>query len=141
MSIRKLILRADAVFLGFAAFTAFFFADIPGVFLAKGPLASIGAAAPQAGIGFLEAHGLAFILAIVFFRVAPDRFWHLIGAGTHLLLGTCNLIFWEFFVSTDSLAMGYLTTGLHWTFVVLQLLAAAGALGRTDSREALARPA
>lgn len=47
-----------------------------------------------------------------------------------LLLGTANLVFWRFFVVADALAMGYVTTSLHWLFVALELGAAAAAGSR-----------
>lgn len=140
--LRKLVLRADAIYLGFAALAAILIADIPGIFFGEGPLGAFGATAPQAGIGFIEAHGLAFILAVLLWRAASAKAWavtsstrsrHLTGAAVHLLLGSVNLFAWDFFVATDSLAGGYITTSLHWLFVVLQLLAAAGVLGRIDS--------
>ena len=55
---------------------------------------------------------------------APLRSWHLTAVAVHVLLGTANLVFWQIFVAIDFLAMGYITTGLHWLFVVLQLIAA-----------------
>lgn len=128
-TLRTLVLRANALFLTVASTAAALLADIPGIFFARGPLASIGQNAPQAGIGFLEAHGLALIFGVLFWRASSAYTWHFASVAVHLLLGTCNLIFWEFFVSTDSLAMGYVTTSLHWLFVVLQL-AAAAALAR-----------
>jgi len=139
MSLRKLVLRANAVWLGGAGLMALFTFDIAGIFFGKGPLATLGAHVPQAGIGFMEAHGLAIIIAVLMWRAAtaPTRDWHLAGAAVHVLLGTCNLIFWDLFVSTGTLVAGYVTTALHWVFVVLQLLAASGFLGRTDARRAI----
>ncbi len=98
----------------------------------------IVAAAPHAGIGFVEAHGLAVILGVLLWRVAPERNWHLAAAAIHVLLGTANLAFWSFFVAADMLAMGYVTTSLHWLFVALQLAAALfsrAALPTSDSIE------
>jgi hypothetical protein len=124
---------------GVAALAAILTLDIPGVFFGKGPLGATGVHAPQAGIGFIEAHGLALILAILMWRAtsagswrvtAGSRAWHVTAAAIHVLLGSANLVAWEFFVSTDSLAAGYITTSLHWLLVALQLLAACGLLGR-----------
>lgn len=140
--LRKLVLRANALYLGLASVGAFLTLDIPGIFFGKGPLGALGASAPQAGVGFIEAHGLAFILALLLWKAttasgwlttASSRTWHFVGAGIHVLLGSCNLFAWEFFVSTDALAVGYMTTSLHWLFAFLQLLAASGALGRIGS--------
>jgi hypothetical protein len=41
-----------------------------------------------------------------------------------VLLGTANLVFWEMFVASDALLVGYVTTALHWTFVLTQFIAA-----------------
>ncbi len=99
-------------------------ADLAGAFYAIGPQKPILAAAPHAAIGFVEAHGLAFIIGIRLWFAAPDRAWHLTAAAVRALLGTSNLVFWQIFIATDMLAGGYLTTGLHGMFFALQLLAA-----------------
>ncbi len=45
----------------------------------------------------------------------------------HLLLGVSNLAFWDLlFVPHGMLAVGWVTTVLHLTFVMLQLLALSG---------------
>jgi hypothetical protein len=120
---RRLILRADALWLLFAA-TGGMIADLTGTFLGIGPQGSVLAAAPEAAIGFVEAHGLALIFGALLWRAAPLRSWHLTGAAVHALLGTANLVFWKMFESADMLAVGYVTTALHIVFVALQLLAA-----------------
>jgi len=38
-----------------------------------------------------------------------------------------NVVFWQTFIAPDFLSAGYVTTTLHWLFVVLQLTAAANA--------------
>jgi len=47
-----------------ASFTAFFM-DVAASFFGIGPEAVLIAAAPHTGIGFIEAHGLAFILGLL----------------------------------------------------------------------------
>jgi hypothetical protein len=120
---RRSILRSDALFLGIAG-AGGFVSDVLGVFYARGPVGTIVAAAPHAGIGFIEAHGLAFIVACLLWRAAPARSWHVTAAMVHLLLGTANLACWQIFVAADMLAVGYITTALHGLFVALQLAAA-----------------
>jgi hypothetical protein len=120
---RRLVLRANAVYLGAAALAALLLMDLPGILLGRGPAGAIVGASPYAGIGMVEAHALAFILAVLLWRAAPSRAWHLTALAIELPLGIANLAFWQIFVATDSLAMGYVTTTLHWTFVALQLLA------------------
>ena len=122
--LRRLLLRIDAAFLLLAS-SGGMLGDILGTFFGSGPEAAILRDAPGAGIGLLEAHGLAFILAVLLWRADPIRSWHFAAAAIHLLLGTANLAFWQFFTAADMLAVGYITTALHWTFVTLQLTAAA----------------
>jgi hypothetical protein len=122
-AIRQGILRANAIFLLVAA-TSGFLTDVLGIFFSVGAQAPIIGSAPNAGIGFIEAHGLAFIIGVLLWRAAPVRSWHLTAAGVHVLLGVSNLVFWPIFVAADALWAGYVTTTLHWSFVALQLIAA-----------------
>jgi hypothetical protein len=120
---RRVILRANAVYIGLAGFAGVIF-DIRGVLYGLGPQGRALANAPHAGIGFVEAHGLAVILAVLLWRARPDRAAHLTAVAVVALLGTANLAFWQAFVAMDALVMGYVTTALHWTFVALNLVAA-----------------
>ena len=120
---RAYLLRANALYLGVAAVAALLVMDLPGVLFGRGSAGRLLADAPHAGIGFVEAHGLALILAVLLWRAAPARAWHWTGLAVGALLGTANLAFWQIFIAMDALAMGYLTTLLHWLFVALQLTA------------------
>lgn len=122
--IRRLLLRADAVFLIVAATGAWITADFPASFRGAGPFGPLIAHERALGIGFVEAHGLAIILGVLLWRAPSDRSWHLTGAVIHLFLGVCNVIFWRLFVATDSLAMGWVTTAMHGLFFLLQSFAA-----------------
>ena len=126
---RRLILRFHAAYLGFFALAGFFFMDMAAVLSGTGPAARLLGNGDEllAAIGFIEAHGLALILAVLFWRAPAERAWHATGAATAGLLGVCNLSFWQLFVVTDALAMGYVTTGLHLIVAVLQLGAAIAA--------------
>ncbi len=119
----QLILRAHASFIGVAGCAGMIF-DIRGVLYGVGPQGRALANAPHAGIGFVEAHGLAVILAVVLWRSAPERSAHLTALAVAALLGTANLAFWQGFIVMDALVMGYVTTALHWMFVALNLMAA-----------------
>lgn len=119
-SARRWALRAHALFLGVAGLAGMLF-DFRGVFFGLGPQGRILANAPHAGIGFVEAHGLALILAVVLWRGPAKRSLHLVGTAIALLLGISNVIFWEMFVHSDSLTVGYVTTGLHAFFAAGQL--------------------
>ncbi len=123
-TIKQRILRANALYLGIAAVAGFLFMDLRGLIFDSGPVSHVVGAAPHSAIGFVEAHGLAFILAIILWRVPPERFWHLTALGAEVLLGTCNLVFWQIFIAGDALGAGYVTTTLHWVFVAAQLAAA-----------------
>jgi len=123
MTTRKLLFRANAIYL-MAAAAGGLWSDILGVFFARGHVAPVIASAPYAAIGFVEAHGLAFIIGVLLWRAEPLRSWHITAAAVHVLLGTANLVFWQLFVAADMLAVGYITTSLHWLFVALQLSAA-----------------
>ena len=120
---RRFILRADAAFLLIASSSGMC-ADLAGAFLAVGPQKAVLGSAPHAAIGFVEAHGLAFIIGGLLWRAEPARLWHLTAAMVHVLLGMSNLVFWQIFIAADMLVGGYVTTSLHWLFVVLQLAAA-----------------
>ena len=126
IAIRRVLLRANATFL-LAASAGGFASDVRGIFFGLGPVARIVAEAPYAGLGFIEAHGLAFILGILMWRAQPARGWHLTAAAIHFLLGTANLVFWPLFIVSDMLLVGYVTTALHGLFVVLQMSAAISA--------------
>jgi hypothetical protein len=124
---RQRILLANALYLTLASLGGLLFLDIPGAFFSRGPAAGILAQAPHAAVGFVEAHGLALIFGVLLWRAAPVRSWHVTAVAIHVLLGTANLVFWQIFITANLLAMGYITTGLHWLFVALQLFAAAAA--------------
>jgi hypothetical protein len=122
-AIRTWLLRANAIFLLVAA-SGGLAADISGSFFALGPQKDILAAAPHTGIGFIEAHGLAFILGVLLWRAPPLRLWHLTAAAIHVLLGTANILFWPLFSVAGMLVVGYVTTALHWSFAAAELYAA-----------------
>ena len=60
-TVRQLILQANALYIGVAGFAGVIF-DIRGVLYGSGSQGRALADAPHAGIGFVEAHGLAVIL-------------------------------------------------------------------------------
>ena len=123
---RQRLLRANALFIGIAGCAGLIF-DIRGVLYGLGPQGRVLENAPYAAIGFVEAHGLAVILAVLLWRAVPSRAWHVTAMAIEVLLGTSNIAFWQMFVATDALAVGYVTTGLHWLFVAAQLTSAVAA--------------
>jgi hypothetical protein len=134
-TIRTTILRANALYLLVAA-SGGLLADIIGVVFATGPQGPIIGSAPHAGIGFVEAHGLALIISVLLWQAPPQRAWHVAATAVHVLLGTSNLAFWQIFVAGNMLPAGYVTTSLHGLFAVLQLVAALAAGTRVDAEAA-----
>jgi hypothetical protein len=96
-STRKLILRANALYLGIASIAGLLLLDLRGVVFGTGPEGAILAAAPHAAIGFVEAHGLAFIISALLWQAQPVRYAHLTAAAVMALLGICNIAFWPIF--------------------------------------------
>ena len=123
MTSRQTLLRANAVYLLVAA-AGGLSTDLAGAFLGYGPFTKVLSAAPDAAIGFVEAHGLALIIGCLLWQAEPARKWHLTAATVHALLGISNLAFWQLFIAADMLVMGYVTTSLHGLFFALQLAAA-----------------
>ena len=121
---RQYVLRANAFYI-FAFGCAGVVFDIRGVLFGLGPQGRLLADAPHAGITFIEAHGLAIILSVLLWRAAKsaERSWHVTALAMDTLLGACNLAFWQMFVATDALAVGYASTALHLTFAALNLAA------------------
>lgn len=119
---RPWIVRANAFYIGVAGLAGMMF-DVRGVLYGLGPQGRLLADAPHAAIGFVEAHGLAVILSILLWRSAPARASLAAALAMDALVGTANLAFWQMFVATDALAVGYVSTALHVTFAVLNLAA------------------
>ena len=117
-AMRTLILRADAIPL--AIFGLFgLVMDLLGYFAGVGAWKDLFLHNPLA-VGVVEAHGLAMILALVLIRHATatdTRQWHWAAMALHLLLGVCNLIFWQAFINVDGLLLGIVTTLYHFAFV------------------------
>ena len=134
-TMRHLILRANALYLGIAAIAGFLLLDLRGIVFGSGPAGMVLAAAPHAAVGFVEAHGLALIIAVLLWRAQPVRYAHLTAAAVQLLLGISNLVFWQIFVATGTIPMGIVVTTAHLVFAALQLAAASG----PRARAALAR--
>jgi hypothetical protein len=128
---RQLVLKANAAFLGLFGAVSFFVLDVRAIWFSAGPQVAVLRGEPAAGIGFLEAHGLAVILAIWFWRASrsqsPDRAWHLTAAAVHTLLAFANISLWRIFILCDVLTLGYVSTSLHCLFALLQLVAARSA--------------
>ena len=131
-TMRRAILRANAIWL-IVASTGGLFADLAGAFFGKGPQGPILSSMPDVAIGFVEAHGLAFIIGVLLWFARPRRAWHLTGAAVHFLLGASNLVFWQLFITANMLPAGYVATTLHAAFFLIHLIAAAVTGQRRDT--------
>jgi hypothetical protein len=135
--VRQRILRVNAVFLAAFGVSGLFAMDLPGVCCSAGPVGAIIRSAPDAGIGFVEAHGLAIVIAawMAFAsRRVPERSWHVGAAAAHLLLGVSNVVFWHVFAAGDIAWLGWLVTPPHFVFAVVEIVAAASAHGSAVPR-------
>lgn len=133
---RRQLLRFNAAFLFLASLGGWFSMDFPAGLAASGPLGPLIAHERAIAIGFVEAHGLALILAILLWRAPAERTWHATAAAIHLLLGVSNLVFWNLFVATHTIPMGYVTTALHGLLFALQLSAAWAATSSAEEAAA-----
>jgi len=126
-NLRRLLLRFNAVFLIVAGLAAWVNFDFPGSFSGSGPLGPLIAHEPSLGIGFVEAHGLALILGVLLWRAPTEKSWHVTAIAVHLLLGVSNIVFWQIFVATNTLPMGWVSTVIHGVLVLLHAFAALAA--------------
>jgi hypothetical protein len=116
-------LRVDGAFLALVGGTQVIF-ELLSHFGGIGPLGRIFAGSHYT-IGFLEAHGLAFLIGVLLIGVAAadtKRFWHIFAACVHVLLGGANLLFWSSFVYWGLVPMGAIATTFHGLFLVVQLV-------------------
>ncbi len=117
--IRILILRADALTLGMFGLFGLT-TDLLSYFAGRGAWKDMFFHNPLA-VGVVEAHGLAIIIAVLLIRqaAANDQFvWHLTAMAVHLLLGICNLVFWQVFISANVVPLGIVASAYHFVFVI-----------------------
>ena len=94
--------------------------ELASYYAAAGPYGSDFDASPYT-IGWVEAHGLALLIGVLFLTVAAGdgrRFWHVFAIGVHLLLGTANVVFWSSFTTFGVVPMGIAATAAHAVFVL-----------------------
>jgi hypothetical protein len=119
---RGKLMRANGAFLALVGGTQVIF-ELLSHFFGVGPWGRIFAGSHYT-IGFLEAHGLAFLIGLLLIFVAaaePKRFWHGFAACVHVLLGGANLLFWSSFVYWGLVPMGVVATAFHGLFLTMQL--------------------
>jgi hypothetical protein len=118
------LLLVNGVLLAAIALVAFL-TDLAGAFLNIGGFASV-LYQNDAAVGMVEAHGLAFIAAVLLVvnRNALGPRFNFAAAAVHLLLGSSNLLFWPLYGAHGLLVMGVVTTAMHGLFFALELGAA-----------------
>ena len=119
--IRHRIMIIDGIFLALAG-TAQVTLELLAHFLGVGPYAAVFDRSAYT-IGWVEAHGLAAVIGVVFLVVgARDRrrFWHGFALAVHLLLGAANLVFWQSFVDFGTTSLGGVGTTAHVLFATAQ---------------------
>ena len=87
-------------------------------------------------VGWVEAHGLATLIGILFLAVAAfdgGRRWHIVALCVHLLLGTANIVFWSGFSAFGMVEAGVVATTGHLLLVTAHLIAIAS-VGRKGAR-------
>jgi hypothetical protein len=91
---RRRLLLAKGVFLIVVGGVQVVF-ELLAYYAGAGPYGYLFEDSPYA-IGWVEAHGLAFIIGVLLVTVAARdgrRFWHVLAAAVHTLLGTANVCF------------------------------------------------
>lgn len=117
----KTILSANAAFLTAVGLTQILF-ELASHYRGAGPLGDRFTGSPYT-IGFLEAHGLAVLIGILFLKAAraqTTHFWHGFAISVHLLLGGANLLFWHSFVALDFVRPGLAATLCHGLFLLAE---------------------
>jgi hypothetical protein len=115
---RRWLLLADGVFLVVVGGVQVVF-ELLAYYKGVGPYGYIFEESPYA-IGWVEAHGLAFIIGVLLLTVAVRDlrlFWHVLAAAVHTLLGTANLVFWNSFIVFGMVPMGIAATVVHFVLV------------------------
>ncbi|MBO6727336.1 MAG: hypothetical protein JJ911_16885 [Rhizobiaceae bacterium] len=97
-------------------------------FSGAGPLQKLFEYMPMAILPFTEAFALAALFGIIFIRESKkfgySTFWNKLACTIHLILGSCNLMFWPFFTSAQNLTIpGIAATVLHFSLVIAELYA------------------
>jgi hypothetical protein len=115
---RRRLLQANGLFLIVVGGIQVVF-ELVAYYAGAGPYGYIFEESPYV-IGWVEAHGLAFIIGVLLLTVAARdlrRFWHVLGGAVHTLLGTANLVFWDSFIVFGMVPMGVAATVVHFVLV------------------------
>lgn len=99
--------------------------DLASYFAGKGPFGETYFQNSIA-IGGFEAHCLAVITGLVFVlksKSSDAQFFNKIAIAIHSVLGICNLVWFEVFIYTNMILMGFVTTIAHFSFVAFNSIA------------------
>jgi hypothetical protein len=130
-SARRRLFIANGVFLVVVGGVQVVF-ELLAFYVGAGPYAEVFRDSPYT-IGWVEAHGLAFIIGMLLLTVAARdgrRFWHVLAAAVHTLLGTANLLFWNSFIVFGMVSMGIVATVVHFVLVAAHIAVLVASLGR-----------
>jgi hypothetical protein len=119
---RRRLLQANGAFLVVVGGVQVVF-ELLAYYAGAGPYGYLFEESPYA-IGWVEAHGLAFIIGVLLLTVAARdlrRFWHVLAAAVHTLLGTANLLFWNSFIVFGMVPMGIAATVVHFVLVAAHI--------------------
>ena len=119
---RRRLLLANGVFLVVVGGVQVVF-ELLAYYAGVGPYGYIFEESPYA-LGWVEAHGLAFVIGVLLVTVAARDlrpFWHVLAATVHALLGTANLVFWDSFVVFGMVPMGMASTVAHFVLVAAHI--------------------
>jgi len=131
---RRVVMLVNGAFLTMVGATQVTF-ELLGYFAGAGPYGSVFDASPYT-IGWVENHGFALLIGIMFLTVAARdgrRFWHVFALAVHVLLGAANLTFWSSFVFFDVVPMGIAATVGHVLFVLAHSRCLAASRGLASS--------
>lgn len=98
--------------------------ELVGYYTGGGPYGSVFDDSPHT-IGWVENHGLALLIGVLFLAVARvdgRRFWHGFALAVHVLLAVANVTFWSSFEHFGLAPMGVAATAAHVLFIVAQYL-------------------
>ena len=117
------ILKIDGCFLVVMGILAGM-TDLASYFAGKGPFGQTYFQNSIA-IGGFEAHGLAVIAGFILVLkswASDAAFFNKVAIAIHSVLGISNLIWFQLFLDTGMLAMGIITTVVHLTLVILNVV-------------------
>jgi len=115
---RRVLMTTDGLFLALIGGVQVAF-ELMSYYAGAGPHGTIFDQSPYT-IGWVENHGLAFLIGMLFLVVAARDgrlFWHGMGLAVHVLLAVANVAFWSSFVTFDVVPMGIAATVAHIIFI------------------------